>query len=250
MSYFIQEEEGVLTFTIDRPHIRNAVNDEVTEGLEQFIKKAKLPGIRFAVITASGDQAFCSGGDLSVFHKLITEEDAFPMLDRMADVLYGIKTLPVPVIAIVNGAAVGGGCEIATACDYRLVRKGVKCGFIQGTLAITTGWGGGSYLFELLSYEKALHMLTQARTYTSDELLKIGWATEEIEGTEDAVKFMAGMKEIHPDVHRAYKEMAIRKWRSDGLKKRVDQEVRRCSQLWAHDAHHEAVDNFRNKRIK
>lgn len=250
MSYFIQEKEGVLTFTIDRPHIRNAINDEVMEGLEQFIKQAKLPDIRFAVITASGDQAFCSGGDLSVFHKLITEEDAFPMLDRMADVLYGIKTLPVPVIALVNGAAVGGGCEIATACDYRLVRKGVKCGFIQGTLAITTGWGGGSYLFELLSYEKALRMLTEAHTYPSDQLLEIGWATEEIENMEEALNFMEGMKRIHPDVHRGYKLMAIRKWKSDGLKKRVDQEVRRCAQLWASDAHHEAVDNFRNKRLK
>ncbi len=70
------------------------------------------------------------------------------MLSKMGKILYDIATLPVPTIALINGAAVGGGCEIATACDFRLVAKDAKCGFIQGTLGITSGWGGGTYLFE------------------------------------------------------------------------------------------------------
>lgn len=250
MSYKIEVADAVLTFTIDRPEIRNAINTEVMEGLEKMVAQVHNSEIRFVVITAAGTQAFCSGGDLSVFHELRTEEQAYGMLKRMSDVLYAIKTLPVPVIAIVNGAAVGGGCEIATACDFRLVREHAKCGFIQGTLAITSGWGGGTYLFETLAHDRALMMLGQARAFGSSELEKIGWATKIIREDADIADFLESLKKIRPEVHRAYKEIAIRKWTAADLRGRVDQEVRRCAELWEKDAHHEEVDRFLAKTKK
>jgi enoyl-CoA hydratase len=250
MSYKIEISEQIMTFTIDRPHIRNAINDEVMEGLEELVQKAGKSDIRYVIITASGTRAFCSGGDLSVFHELITEAQAYPMLKRMGDVLYALKTLPVPVVALVNGAAVGGGCEIATACDYRLVKEHVKCGFIQGTLAITSGWGGGTYLFEILPHDRALKMLTEARVYTAAELKENGWATDVIRTEDDIHNFFKAMDKIRPEVHRAYKSIAIRKWQETGLKKRVDAEIQRCAELWAEDAHHEAVNKFLNKEKK
>lgn len=250
MAYTIDVADEIMTFTIDRPHIRNAVNDRVTEGLEQLVKRAAAEAPKFVVITAAGDQAFCSGGDLSVFHALRTEEQAYPMLKRMGDVLYALKTLPVPVIAVVNGHAVGGGCEIATACDFRLVRSHAKCGFIQGTLAMTSGWGGGTYLFEALSHSEALKMLSEAKVYTADELERFGWASKIIHSDGDIEEFFSSMKKIRPEVHRAYKEMAIRKWQTTALKERADAEIRRCAELWAEDAHHEAVDRFLNKSKK
>lgn len=239
-----------MTFTIDRPHIRNAINDEVTAGLEKLVHKAQDSSVRLVIITAAGKQAFCSGGDLSVFHALRTEEQAYGMLKRMSDVLYSIKTLPVPVVAVVNGAAVGGGCEIATACDYRLVWDHAKCGFIQGTLAITSGWGGGTYLLETMQHDHALKMLSEAKVYSAAELKEIGWASIVVNDEQDIDSFFKSMKKIHPDVHRAYKEMAIRKWELTDLQERVEQEVRRCAVLWEKDAHHEAVDSFLNKSRK
>lgn len=239
-----------MTFTIDRPEIRNAINIEVTQGLEKLVEKAKHPAVRMVIITASGQQAFCSGGDLSVFHALRTEQQAYGMLKRMSNVLYSIKTLPVPVVAIVNGAAVGGGCEIATACDYRLVWDHAKCGFIQGTLAITSGWGGGTYLLETLQHDKALKMLSEAKVYTADELQEFGWATAIIREDRDIEVFFERMKTIQPDVHRAYKEMAIRKWQKTDLQERIEQEVQRCAVLWEKDPHHEAVDRFLTKTKK
>lgn len=250
MSYSIDLKDGIITFTIDRPHIRNAVNSEVTAGLEELVHKAQDPSIRLVIITATGKQAFCSGGDLSVFHALRTEEQAYGMLKQMSNVLYSIKTLPVPVVAVVNGAAVGGGCEIATACDYRLVWDHAKCGFIQGTLAITSGWGGGTYLFETLQHDKALKMLSEAKVYTANELRELGWASAVVHNEQDLEVFFDSMKKIHPDVHRAYKEIAIRKWHTANLQERVEQEVRRCAILWEKDAHHDAVDNFLNKSKK
>lgn len=250
MSYKIEMTEEILTFTIDRPDIRNAINADVMHGLETLLSKVHTMNPRFVIITASGTQAFCSGGDLSVFHKLKTEEQAYPMLKRMSDILYQIKTLPVPVIALVNGSAVGGGCEIAMACDYRLVRSHAKCGFIQGTLAITSGWGGGTYLMDLLRHDYALKMLCDAKPYTADELAANGWATKIIQDDRDIVDFISSMKKILPEVHQAYKEIAIRKWQTTNLKDRVDAEVSRCAKLWADDAHHDAVDRFLSKTKK
>lgn len=250
MAYKIETTDGIMTFTIDRPEIRNAVNAEVMEGLEELIELASTELPRLVIITAAGEKAFCSGGDLSVFHALETEEQAYPMLKRMGDVLYKIKTLPVPVAALVNGTAVGGGCEIATACDYRLVRSHVKAGFIQGTLAITSGWGGGTYLFEALQHDRALKMLSEARLYSAEELLENGWATAIIREAGDVEDFIASFRNVLPEVHRAYKEMAVRNWRGTNLKERVEAEIRRCAQLWASTAHHEAVARFLEKSKK
>lgn len=250
MAYKIETKDKIMTFTIDRPEIRNAINEEVMQGLEELVERALKELPRLVIITAAGDRAFCSGGDLSVFHALETEDEAYPMLKRMGDVLYKIKTLPVPVAALVNGTAVGGGCEIATACDYRFVRRHIKAGFIQGTLAITSGWGGGTYLFETIPHDRALKMLSEARLYSADELLANGWATAVIDSDQDIGTFVASFQNVLPEVHQAYKEMAVRKWESSGLKTRVDAEIRRCAGLWASDAHHEAVANFLNKSQK
>lgn len=247
MAYKIETAGQIMTFTIDRPEIRNAINFEVMAGLEELIERATAESPRLVIITAAGDRAFCSGGDLSVFHALETEDEAYPMLKRMGDVLYKIKTLPVPVAALLNGTAVGGGCEIATACDYRLIRSHAKAGFIQGTLAITSGWGGGTYLFEALQHDCALKMLSEARLYTAEELLENGWATAIIREDGDIKDFVASFHNVLPEVHRAYKEMAVRKWKSSNMKERVDAEIRRCAQLWASEAHHQAVSKFLNK---
>ncbi|WP_203246130.1 enoyl-CoA hydratase/isomerase family protein [Sporosarcina beigongshangi] len=252
MSYNIHIENNIATFTIDRPEMRNAVNGAVMEGLEQFLNQIEdNPAVAFAVITGAGNRAFCSGGDLAEFHGLQTADDAFPMLSKMAVLLYRVATLPMPVIAVVNGAAVGGGCEIATACDYRLVSSHTKAGFIQGTLAITTGWGGATLLFEKDGkHDRVFRLLSEAEIHTADQLLDAGWATELYKGSaeEGLTSFLTKMSNIHPSVHRAYKTIAIRKWTADFMRDRMLEEARQCSLLWESKAHHEAVERFLLKR--
>ena len=252
MSYTIHIENGIATFTIDRPEMRNAVNYAVMEGLEQFLNQIEdNPAVSFAVLTGAGERAFCSGGDLAEFHGFGTADEAFPMLSKMAGLLYRVATLPMPVIAVVNGVAVGGGCEIATACDYRLVSSSTKAGFIQGTLAITTGWGGATLLFEKDGkHDRVFRLLSEAEIHTADQLLAAGWATELYEGNaEEGLKnFLAKMSRVHPSVHRAYKTVAIRKWTADFMRDRMLEEARRCSLLWESEAHHEAVNQFLSKK--
>jgi len=251
MAYQIKRDENIVRFTINRPEIRNAINHDVIEGLEQLVSLViEDTSIQFVVISGEGEMAFCSGGDLSVFHGLQTADEAYPMLNRMAEVLYQVSTLPVPVIALVNGAAVGGGCEIATACDYRIVSSKAKCGFIQGTLAITSGWGGGTYLLEKMpKSDLAMRMLCEAKVYEADYLKEIGWATEVYEGDKEQAlgSFLVNMKKIEASVHRAYKQMIIRKWTSQNLLEQIKEEVRVCSQLWEADEHHISVQKFLNR---
>ena len=76
------------------------------------------------------------------------------MLSKMGGILYKIATFKKPTIAILNGSAIGGGCELATAFDFRLARSGVKLGFVQASLGITTGWGGASLLLEKIPHNQ------------------------------------------------------------------------------------------------
>lgn len=255
MAYLLEKEDGILTFTINREEKRNAVNDAVMDGLQEVITYIKEhEDVRFLVITGAGERSFCSGGDLSEFHSLETEDEAFGMLSKMGNILYELATLPVPTIALINGSAVGGGCEIATACDFRLMASHAKAGFIQGTLAITSGWGGGTYLFERgLRHDHALKLLTDAKPYEAQTLAELGWVTQVyVEGTKEEAlaDFIEQMRKIHPSVHQAYKEIELRKWRERNMYERVMEEIRLCAKLWESEAHHEAVQSFLTKSKK
>ncbi|TKC18559.1 enoyl-CoA hydratase/isomerase family protein [Robertmurraya kyonggiensis] len=246
-SYKMEEREnGVLLFTITREEKRNAVNYEVMEGLEKAIRLAHEPNIRALVITGTGEKAFCSGGDLSVFHELRTEEQAYQMLSKMGENLFNLAMLPKPSIALINGIAVGGGCEIAAACDFRIARKGISAGFIQGNLAITTGWGGGTLLLERLPVSNGMKMLVEARKYTVDELIELGFIQYIYEGapSEGLRAAMETTFLLEGDVLGAYKEMLIQKWEMSKLKERIENEIRNCAILWASEAHHKQVEKF------
>lgn len=243
-------DPGVLVFTITREHKRNAINYEVMEGLREAIHLvAESSKIKAFVITGVGEQAFCSGGDLSVFHKLKTEDQAYQMLSKMGEILYDLLMLPKLTVALMNGAAVGGGCEIAAACDFRIARKGIKAGFVQGNLAITTGWGGGTILLEKLTISTGLRMLCEAKRYSVDELRDMEFIQYIYEG--DA---LGGLRAalgqtflLEEGVLGSYKEILIRKWQDTRVKERIEKEIQKCAQLWASEEHHKQVEKFISK---
>jgi enoyl-CoA hydratase len=250
-SYVIQQPStDILMFRITRESIRNAINYEVMEGLEHALNEVEEnKRIKALVITGEGEQAFCSGGDLSVFHGLKTKEEALPMLQRMGNLLYRLATIPKPTVALVNGIAVGGGCELATACDFRLAREGTKMGFIQGTLAITTGWGGASLLYEKMDVYRAMKILMEADVYPVETLADWGYIHKIIAKPEfkEVESFLERMVLRDVNVIQSYKKVLVQKWVQNGLKERMDNEIKTCSELWEKDAHHEAVRQFLNK---
>ncbi|MCA1029959.1 enoyl-CoA hydratase/isomerase family protein [Bacillus timonensis] len=246
------DQNGIVWFTINREDRRNAINYEIMKGLEEVLQETRNNNkYKALVISGAGEKSFCSGGDLSVFHQLKTESQAYSMLSRMAKILYDLFTLPKPTIANINGIAIGGGCEIATACDFRIASSNSKVGFVQGNLGITTGWGGATMLFEKLVYDKAMKLLLSAKIITADEALEMGFIHKIIPNLDIRDKceeFVLSFVLSQGEVLKAYKEVAIHKFEANDTYSRMVQEVKSCSKLWETEAHHQAVEKFLSKK--
>jgi enoyl-CoA hydratase/carnithine racemase len=129
---------------------------------------------RVLVVTGAGDRVFVAGGDLKELSAIRTLEDARAMAATMRSVLDRVATLPVPVLAAVNGDAYGGGAEVAVACDIRIAADDVRCGFNQVALGIMPAWGGIERLTALLGRGRALALLTTGRVLDATTALEQG----------------------------------------------------------------------------
>jgi enoyl-CoA hydratase len=253
LSYSIEKRDsGYILFTIARSNKRNAINYDVMKGLTEAILLADDPAIKALVITGEGDNAFCSGGDLSVFHQLKTKEEAYGMLSKMSKILISILTMTKPTIALINGTAIGGGCELAAACDFRLAREGIRAGFVQGKQAITTGWGGGTILAEKLPAAGSMKLLMEAEIHTADYLRDAGfidfiYSKDPIASCE---AYLEKLLATELSVLESYKMMWIRKWEASKLLERIEGEISRCSVLWESESHLKYVQNFISKKIQ
>lgn len=241
-------KEGIGWIVLNQPERRNAIDTEMMEQMGGILSQLEMTDeVKLVAITGNGSKAFCSGGDLSVFHNLHTEQDAYSMLSKMGDILFRLFTFPKPTIALLNGTAVGGGCEIAVACDFRIAHKDVELGFIQGTLGITTGWGGSTFLMERILPEKAFEILLSARMYTAKEALGFG-LIEKVLDTDDLeggfLEHVVPMLQRSPGVLQAYKRRRLDQIDLHRMKERIDREIKECSRLWESDEHHRAVSRF------
>lgn len=245
-----KNERGYMKLILNRPDKRNAVSYQLMDDLEEAIDHASQDNsVKVLVITGEGEHAFCSGGDLSEFHSLYTEDEAYGMLSKMGAILYKIATFKKPTIAILNGHAVGGGCELATACDFRLAKSGVKLGFVQASLGITTGWGGASLLLEKIPQQSAMQLLLNGSVYTAERAQQLGFIDEIIDGNlEDWETFVEVMVTRELGVLQAYKKLLIDKFEVTNLQGRMETEIRECAKLWETEAHHQAVANFFSKK--
>jgi enoyl-CoA hydratase len=241
----IENEQAWLT--LNRPEKRNAIDYDVIELLNQKLDIIQSrQDVKIVIITGAQETAFCSGGDLSVFHLIHTKKDAKEMLLKMAKVLERIFFFPIPTVAYLNGAAVGGGCEIATACDFRVAQKNVKLGFIQGKLGITTGWGGATYLMERLNQQEAFQLLMSANRFDALEGLKKGFI-QSIQDREVFLEWLTTFTRQPLGVLLAYKQRVLAQHDRNVLNKRVLDEIEDCSTLWETPFHHEAVQRFIDK---
>ncbi|HJV15841.1 MAG TPA: enoyl-CoA hydratase/isomerase family protein [Bacillales bacterium] len=247
-----KRDKGYLLFTIERNEKRNAINYEVMQGLDAAIHIANDSDVKALVITGSGDRAFCSGGDLNVFHSLSTSEEAYTMLSTMSKILYSLLTLSKPTLALLNGIAIGGGCEIAAACDFRIAKNGIRAGFVQGKQAITTGWGGGTILAEKLTASNAMKLLMEAELQPAENLLQNGFIDKIFHDTpiEACEHFLEHILTAELSVLQSYKNIWIRKWLKNNLKERMAEEVHTCAELWQGEAHHSYVKKFMSKKTE
>jgi enoyl-CoA hydratase len=156
-------DDGVLFLTIDREEKRNPLSLGVLDRIRGiFTDAAANPAIKVAVVTGAGSKAFASGGDLAELSAYRTREEAEAISSHGKSALDAVRHFPVPVIARLNGVALGGGAELALACDLRFAAPSAKFGFIHGRLCISPSWGGGGDLVRLVGPAKALRLMATA----------------------------------------------------------------------------------------
>ncbi len=174
MGFVDYEVKGAYAvITINRPEALNALNSGVLDELNSVLDSVDLNTVRCLVLTGAGEKSFVAGADIGEMSTL-TKAEATAFGKKGNDVFRKLETLPIPVIAAVNGFALGGGCEIAMSCDIRICSDTAMFGQPETGLGITPGFGGTQRLARLIGPGMAKQLIYTARNIKSDEAFRIG----------------------------------------------------------------------------
>ena len=167
-------ENGIFTITINRPDKMNALNKDVFTELDLAMDEVySNPAIKSVIITGSGSKAFVAGADITEFSSL-NKDEAMELAKRGQDVFFKIENCKKPVVAAVNGFALGGGCELAMACHFRLCSENAKFGQPEVNLGLIPGYGGTQRLTQLVGKGKSMEMQMTAHIADANEALQMG----------------------------------------------------------------------------
>ena len=174
MEYILYEVNGAVgTITINREKALNALNSQVLDELNATLDAVDLNTVRCLILTGAGEKSFVAGADIGEMSTLTKAEgEAFGKKGN--DVFRKLETFPIPVIAAVNGFALGGGCEISMSCDIRICSDNAVFGQPEVGLGITPGFGGTQRLARLVSPGMAKQMIYTARNIKAAEAYRIG----------------------------------------------------------------------------
>jgi len=242
----VAREGPLLRLTINRPEKRNALSRALLEALRAALEgHAEAEELRLAVLTGSGGDCFAAGGDLHELEALRTREQAAEMATEAKAALDAVRRFPLPVVAALNGDALGGGAELALACDFRVAAAGARLGFLQGRLNITTAWGGALDLFRTVGRSKGLALLCTARRVDGEEARAMGLfdrVAGEGESLEEVLEaFVAPMLGQAPQVLRAFKRLALEAFAGHPRAELDALETRLFSEVWVHQDHWDAA---------
>jgi len=177
MSYknLIYETDGRIgIIKVNRPEVRNVLNWETWTELEDAVKRFHAePTLRVCIITGVGDEAFIAGADLRML-KERTPQDAIDASKKANEILLFMESMEEPIIAAINGWALGGGCEIALACDIRIASDRAQIGQTEVRVGIMPGYGGNVRLMRLIGSGRAKEMIYTGKTVNAEEAERIG----------------------------------------------------------------------------
>ncbi|MGS2762542.1 enoyl-CoA hydratase/isomerase family protein [Sinomicrobium sp. M5D2P9] len=172
---YVEEDNGIAFITIDRPAKLNALNRKTIEELhDAFMENDEDPEIKVIILTGSGEKAFVAGADISEFAGFSVKEGA-ALAAKGQELLFDfIENLSTPVIAAVNGFALGGGLELAMACHFRVASHNAKMGLPEVSLGVIPGYGGTQRLPQLVGKGKAMEMIMTAGMINAEEAKSYG----------------------------------------------------------------------------
>jgi enoyl-CoA hydratase/carnithine racemase len=228
---------GVAIVTIDRPDVRNAIGLTTVSELDAALDDVLGSDAAVLVLRGGGERAFVSGGDLRELSGIRTHRDAVGMASRVRRMLDRVAAFPVPVVAALNGHALGGGAEVAVAADIRVAADDVKIGLNQVSLGIMPAWGGAERLAQLIGRSRALLAVTTGEVYDAPTAQRIGlvdvvvpraafddcWRTlarqmaAAAPGTTRAVKSVidAAAPSVHPELEDGATDAFARLWTAE-----------------------------------
>lgn len=242
--------EHTLTITIDRPEALNALNRQVVDGLlETFSSISPKDGIRCVILTGSGDKAFVAGADLKEMRHLSPKQAAeFSALGhKLGDV---IENLPIPVIAAVNGFALGGGLELALICDFIYASDNAVLGLVETKLGLIPGFGGNARLSRRIGAARAKEMIFKAEQLSANNALKLGLVNHVSEAghlMSDVQKCAASISKCGPYANGLVKEVMLAGMDLD-QRQANRLETQAFGLVFASKDHAEGMDSFLEKR--
>jgi len=220
--------------------------------LDEALETVGLEGARVLVIRGAGDKAFCAGGDIKELEQMRSEEQAATMAHRMRATLDRIPQLAIPVIAGLNGDALGGGAELALACDFRIAASHARIGFPQISLGLMPAWGASERLASLVGRGRALRILLSGKLMPADEAFELGL----VEMVVPSATFEQTLHEIAlgiagaPPAAVAGIKSSVNSVRPHRHPELADTTVEAFARTWADPAHWKAVGEMERRRRK
>ncbi|HEX6765392.1 MAG TPA: enoyl-CoA hydratase-related protein [Polyangiaceae bacterium] len=251
MSVRVERRGAAAIVTLDRPDQRNALSRAtVLELGREGAALAADDAVRAVVLTGSGDKAFCAGADLKE-RATMTDDAVREMLALYASEFAWLERSPFPVVAALNGAALGGGLELALACDFRVAAPHAVLGLPETSLGVIPGAGGTQRLPRLVGYSKALELVLLGTRVGADEALAMGLvnrvAPAGVSVVEDALSWLAPIVDGAPVAQRAAL-YALRAARERPLADGLELERKAYETCLASEDRREALAAFAEKR--
>lgn len=242
---------GVMVVTINRPQVRNAVDTATWREVRAlFAPLAFTPGaVRCIVLTGAGDEAFCAGGDLKE-RQGMSDEDWRLQHALIEEAVYAILHAAVPVIAAVNGAAYGGGCEVALCCDFILASRTARFALPEVTRGIMPGAGGTQNLPRAVGERRAKQLLLTGAPFTAQEACEWGMVNEVVEPGELMARALAVADRIARNAPVSVRQIkkAVHGGLQCDLRTGLQLEVEAYERTIVTEDRHEGVAAFNDKR--
>lgn len=242
---------GVLRVTLNRPEKRNPLSRAALAQLREAFEAHRDAELSLAVLDGAGQQSFAAGGDLRDLEQVRSPDEARALHALGSTALQAIREFPVPVVAALNGVALGGGAELAVACDLRIAAAHARIGFVQGKLNIPAAWGGGHDLVALVGPARGLELLGSARVLTAPQAQAAGLVEavaaegEDFEGFIE--RFVAPFARQRPQVMRAFKAQSAAAKLGLGRREVAGRDAELFARAWCHADHWAAAKDVLGK---
>ena len=249
----LAERHGsALVLRLNRPDAGNAISREVALALGDHLRDCESDkALRTLIITGSGPRYFCTGGDVKAYAKLSSADELDRVFNLMRDLCDALEALPCPVIAAINGYAVGGGAELSLACDLRIAEMSAQIGFPQSRLGIMPGWDGTERLVRTVGRASAAKLLFSGKRVGASEAHEMRLVDEAVpdgEALGRALELAATFAEVAPLSLGAIKT-ALRETGTSQPPGALRARAREAfARLWFTEDHKEAESAFEQKR--